>query len=59
MLLHHSLGLVHEARVVERAIEATIVEGMLTADVAPTSSVGATTMEVTRHVTERVGKVTV
>jgi 3-isopropylmalate dehydrogenase len=59
MLLHHSLGLVHEARVVERAIEATIVEGMLTADVAPRSSVGATTMEVTRHVTERVGTVTV
>ena len=59
MLLHHSLGLVHEARVVERAIEATIVEGMLTADVAPTSGVGSTTMEVTRHVTERVGTVSV
>jgi 3-isopropylmalate dehydrogenase len=45
MLLRYSLGLEKEAVAVERAVELAIDRGVLTADIVPPGSAGATTVQ--------------
>jgi 3-isopropylmalate dehydrogenase len=46
MMLRHSFGLEHEARAVEQAVTATIVEGRVTTDIAPAGARSWSTTDV-------------
>ena len=53
MLLRHSLRLEAEAAAIERAVSATIRDGVLTADLVPPGRPSATTREMTAAVVAR------
>jgi 3-isopropylmalate dehydrogenase len=52
MLVRHSFGLVREARLIEAAVQATIDDGILTADLTPPTARAYSTTEVTDRVIE-------
>ena len=56
LLLRHSLGCIAEAHAIERAVQGTIDDGVLTPDLARPGSRAATTTEVTTRVIEHLDR---
>ena len=56
LLLRHSLGLADEADAVERAVSATIRDGVATPDIATPGALSSTTREVTSAIVKRLGE---
>ncbi len=54
MLLRHSLGLAHEARLIESAVDAALNDGVLTAELAPPGARAWRTAEVGDVIAERI-----